>query len=88
MSEIELRLLGNGDLDRYRRLRLEALRAEPTAFGSSYEVEASAKADKYRDRLAALKAAGVNALNVGFVGKTLKDRVGYCDKLRNLVDAI
>ena len=51
MSEIELRLLGNGDLDRYRRLRLEALRTEPTAFGSSYEVEASAKADKYRDRL-------------------------------------
>ncbi len=51
MSEIELRLLGNDDLDRYRRLRLEALRAEPTAFGSSYEVEASAKADKYRDRL-------------------------------------
>ena len=51
MSGIELRLLGNGDLDRYRRLRLEALRAEPTAFGSSYEVEASAKADKYRDRL-------------------------------------
>jgi ribosomal protein S18 acetylase RimI-like enzyme len=48
---IELRLLGNDDLDRYRRLRLEALRAEPTAFGSSYEIEASAKADKYRDRL-------------------------------------
>lgn len=41
-----------------------------------------------RDRLAALKESGVNALNVGFVGKTLKDRVGYCDKLRNLVDAL
>ncbi len=41
-----------------------------------------------RDRLAALKESGVNALNVGFVGKTLKDRVGYCDKLRNLVDAM
>ena len=40
-----------------------------------------------RDRLAALKESGVNALNVGFVGKTLKDRVAYCDKLRNLVDA-
>jgi ribosomal protein S18 acetylase RimI-like enzyme len=50
-SVIELRLLGNDDLDRYRRLRLEALRGEPTAFGSSYEIEASAKADKYRDRL-------------------------------------
>ena len=48
---IELRPLGSDDLDSYRRLRLEALRAEPTAFGSSYEVEASARADKYRDRL-------------------------------------
>ena len=51
MSGIELKVLGNDDLDRYRRLRLEALRTEPTAFGSSYEIEASAKADKYRDRL-------------------------------------
>jgi F420-dependent oxidoreductase-like protein len=41
-----------------------------------------------RDRLAALKESGVNALNVGFVGKTTKDRVGYCEKLRNLVDAM
>jgi len=40
-----------------------------------------------RDRLAALKESGVNALNVGFVGKTLKERIAYCDKLRNLVDA-
>ncbi len=51
MSNVELIVLGNGDLDRYRRLRLEALRTEPTAFGSSYETEASAKADKYRDRM-------------------------------------
>jgi ribosomal protein S18 acetylase RimI-like enzyme len=48
---VDLRVLSNDDLDRYRRLRLEALRTEPTAFGSSYEIEASAKADKYRDRL-------------------------------------
>jgi F420-dependent oxidoreductase-like protein len=41
-----------------------------------------------RDRLAALKESGVNALNVGFVGKTLKDRVSYCESLRELVDAI
>jgi F420-dependent oxidoreductase-like protein len=41
-----------------------------------------------RDRLAALQESGVNALNVGFVGKTLKDRVRYCEALRNLVDAM
>ena len=54
MSAVELRLLDHDDLDRYRRLRLEALRAEPTAFGSSYETELSARADKYRDRLSGL----------------------------------
>jgi alkanesulfonate monooxygenase SsuD/methylene tetrahydromethanopterin reductase-like flavin-dependent oxidoreductase (luciferase family) len=41
-----------------------------------------------RDRLAALKDAGVNALNVGFVGRTRDDRIRYCEKLRNLVDAM
>jgi len=41
-----------------------------------------------RDRLAALKDAGVNALNVGFVGKTRDDRIRYCEKLRNLVDSM
>jgi F420-dependent oxidoreductase-like protein len=41
-----------------------------------------------RDRLAALKASGVNALNVGFVGRSRHERVGYCEKLRNLVDAM
>jgi F420-dependent oxidoreductase-like protein len=41
-----------------------------------------------RDRLAAMKDAGVNALNVGFAGTTLGERVDYCDKLRNLVDTL
>jgi F420-dependent oxidoreductase-like protein len=41
-----------------------------------------------RDRLAALKASGVNALNVGFVGRSRQERVSYCEKLRNLVDAM
>jgi F420-dependent oxidoreductase-like protein len=41
-----------------------------------------------KDRLAALKESGVNALNVGFAGRTLEERVGYCEKLRNLVDTL
>lgn len=40
-----------------------------------------------RDRIAALKASGVTALNVGFLGKTADERVRQCDRLRNLVDA-
>jgi F420-dependent oxidoreductase-like protein len=41
-----------------------------------------------RDRLAALRESGVNALNVGFVGRSRHERVGYCEKLRNLVDSM
>ena len=41
-----------------------------------------------RERLHALKDSGVTALNVGFLGKTVEERVSYCDKLRNLVDAM
>jgi F420-dependent oxidoreductase-like protein len=40
-----------------------------------------------RDRVAALKASGVNALNVSFMGKTVDERVRYCEHLRNIVDA-
>ncbi len=40
-----------------------------------------------RDRVAALKASGVTALNVGFLGKTAEERVRQCDRLRDLVDA-
>jgi F420-dependent oxidoreductase-like protein len=41
-----------------------------------------------KDRLVALKESGVNALNVGFAGRTLEERVGYCEKLRNIVDTL
>lgn len=39
------------------------------------------------ERIAALKAAGVTALNVSLIGKTTQERVAECDKLRNLVEA-
>jgi len=39
-----------------------------------------------RDRLAALKESGVNALNVRFAGRTPDDRVRDCEKLRSLID--
>lgn len=40
-----------------------------------------------RDRLAALRESGVNALNVHFAGRTREERVQYCEQLRDLVDA-
>ena len=41
-----------------------------------------------RDRLVELKASGVSALNVGFMGQTSAERVQNCDKLRNLIDTL
>ena len=40
-----------------------------------------------RERIAALKGAGVTALNVSLIGKTPQERVAECDKLRNLIEA-
>jgi F420-dependent oxidoreductase-like protein len=41
-----------------------------------------------RERLYALRESGVNALNVGFIGNTMKERVQQCERLRNLVDTL
>ena len=41
-----------------------------------------------RERLQALQESGVNALNVGLLGKTTEERVVNCEKLRNLVDSL
>lgn len=41
-----------------------------------------------RDRLQALKASGVTALNVSFHGADPTERVRQCDRLRNLVEKI
>lgn len=40
-----------------------------------------------RDRIGALKDAGVTSLNVNLAGQTLNDRVKIMDKLRNMADA-
>lgn len=40
-----------------------------------------------RERVQALREAGVNALNVSFASKDRDERVRYCDELRNIVDA-
>jgi F420-dependent oxidoreductase-like protein len=41
-----------------------------------------------RERLYALRESGVNALNVGFLGRTTEERVRQCEVLRNLVDTL
>jgi F420-dependent oxidoreductase-like protein len=41
-----------------------------------------------RERLYALKESGVTALNVGFMGQTIEDRLKQCEQLRHLVDTL
>jgi F420-dependent oxidoreductase-like protein len=41
-----------------------------------------------RERLQALQASGVNALNVSFMGQNLDERVRTCEQLRNIVDTL
>ena len=41
-----------------------------------------------RDRLYALREAGVTSLNVGFFDRDTASRVAECEKLRNLVDTL
>ena len=41
-----------------------------------------------RDRLSALKEAGVNALNISLMGQNLDARVKTCEQLRKLVDTL
>ena len=41
-----------------------------------------------RDRLYALRESGVTSLNVGFLGKTVDERVRHCAALRDIVDSM
>lgn len=48
---MEIRRLGSQDAEKYRVIRLEGLRLNPEAFGSSYEEEMLYTEDEYRVRL-------------------------------------
>ncbi len=41
-----------------------------------------------RDRLAALKEAGVTAVSAGFIGSTIEERVQQCDALKNIIESM
>ena len=77
---IEIRRLTNADVDDYRAIRLEALRGDPIAFGSTYEAEVERPRSHFEQRLAATAvfAAYADARIVGMAGFMreggLKDR--------------
>ena len=71
-TDIEIRPLtvAESDAALYRDIRLEALKANPEAFGSSYEAEAAQPLSWFSDRLAGSSVLGAfrGAEPVGIVG--------------------
>jgi GNAT superfamily N-acetyltransferase len=55
---LTVRQLAHADLETFREIRLEGLRLNPEAFGSTYEAEQSAPIDKYAGWLATCQLFG------------------------------
>ena len=67
MRAIAIRRLSPASRDDYRKIRLEALRASPEAFGSTYELEAQRPIEAFVERLAGSIVFGAY-LGDGIVG--------------------
>ncbi len=79
------------EADRIQELYLAGRKDEAeAAIPADYLAKASLIGDEgfVRERLQALKASGVNALNVSLFGDSREERVHQCEQLRNLVDAL
>ena len=68
----QVRPLGASDVDAFRRVRLEALRLHPDAFGSAYEDEVQLDRAQFAERLAAPRFTRFG----GFTGDDLVGLVG------------
>ena len=66
-----IRRLGPADLEAFRSIRLEALRNDPEAFGSTFEKESSEPEQHFVDRLTRSAVFG------GFVGDRLVGVAGF-----------
>ena len=70
-SRFTIRRLGAADLDAFRLIRLEGLRNDPDAFGSTFEKESSETEQYFVDRLTRSAVLG------GFVGNRLVGVAGF-----------
>jgi ribosomal protein S18 acetylase RimI-like enzyme len=71
---IEIKKLPPERWQDYRKLRLEALQADPIAFGSSYEEEISRPEEFWRNRIGSMLFALENDKPVGMVRYTFETR--------------
>lgn len=69
-SPIQVRRLVPAEADLYREIRLEALRRNPEAFGSTFEVESARPISSFSERLSGSAVFGVfdDASLVGIAG--------------------
>lgn len=74
-STIQIRLLSPADAELFREVRLEALRSNPEAFGSTFEAEKDAPAAKYAAWLADSQIIGAfqGSELVGIAAFTVKE---------------
>ncbi|MCA8968790.1 MAG: GNAT family N-acetyltransferase [Planctomycetes bacterium] len=71
MARVRIEAIGPEDWERYRTIRLEALRTDPDAFGSTFEREATRPEHDWRKRLEASDArtfVAIEAADSSFVG--------------------
>ncbi len=71
---IEIKKLPPERWQEYRKLRLEALQADPIAFGSSYEEEVSRPEEFWRNRIGSMLFAVENDKPVGMVRYAFETR--------------
>jgi ribosomal protein S18 acetylase RimI-like enzyme len=57
-ANIEVRRLGAGDAELFRDIRLEALRCNPEAFGSTFEAEKDKPLSRFSERLGTSRVHG------------------------------
>lgn len=82
MREITIRRLAVSDAEDYRTIRLAALKADPEAFGSTYDAEVERPLEHFAERLAGTTVFGAYQGRdiVGMVGFKREDGQKSCHK--------
>lgn len=85
MNSIEVRRLELQDVDDYRTIRLAALRTEPRAFGSTYDVEAARPIADFERHLAISSVFGAYCEGriAGMIG--FRQEIGPKDRHKGIV---